>query len=114
VRIDLKINDNFNTFFSMITKSGAMQVYNVKIVFKPALGIIAKPIPQFKTFPHTILLAAIATSTVLSTIQGLLPPNSKITGVRWEAAAAITIFPTCVDPAGRLVLKTYYKKSNQT
>lgn len=28
----------------------------------------------------------------------LLPPNSNVTGVKYSFAAALTIFPTVVDP----------------
>jgi hypothetical protein len=71
-----------------------------------------QPIPQLIVFPQIILFAAISMSTEVSTMQGDFPPNSKITGVKYVAAAVITILPTVVDPA-KIKSFSYYKISNQ-
>ena len=45
-------------------------------------------------FPQTILFAVLFIEAVLSTIQGLFPPNSRVVGVKFSAAAFATNFPT--------------------
>src|SRR5574344_1309964 len=59
--------------------------------------------PQFKVLPQAILRAALTISASLSTMQGLLPPSSRITGVRFLAAAAITTFPRYAYRQGDLL-----------
>ena len=46
--------------------------------------------------------AATFRSAEASTIAGLLPPSSSTTGVRFFAAAAITIFPIGVPPVKKM------------
>jgi len=46
--------------------------------------------------------AASRTFAVSSTIAGFCPPNSRTTGVKFSAAARITIFPTRVDPVKKM------------
>ena len=41
-------------------------------------------------------------SVVTSTIQGFLPPNSSVTGVRCIAAALAIIFPTATLPVKKI------------
>ena len=49
--------------------------------------------PALRPLPHTSRRAVTATSASSRTIAGLLPPSSRVTGVRWRAAAAITSRP---------------------
>lgn len=53
------------------------------------------------------LLQAIFMSTDPSTIQGLFPPNSRIHGVRFSAAAFATNFPLSVPPVKIIRSKGY-------
>ena len=48
----------------------------------------------FKYLPKTILLAASFNFAVLSTIQGLFPPNSNTTGIIFSEALLNTSLPT--------------------
>ena len=47
-----------------------------------------------QVFPKTILLAASFKLAVFSTMQGLFPPSSRVTGVRYSAACFMTSLPT--------------------
>ncbi len=49
--------------------------------------------PAFVHFPQIIRFAAVVKSALSSMIQGLLPPNSSVTGMRLRDAAYITMFP---------------------
>lgn len=52
-------------------------------------------------FPKNNPFAASFRFAVFSTMQGLFPPSSKVTGVRNCAAFAMTSFPTCWLPVKR-------------
>ena len=53
-------------------------------------------------FTQSGIAVASFTLAVLSTIQGLLPPNSRVTGVRCLAAWLITSFPTAWLPVKKI------------
>ena len=53
-------------------------------------------------FSNTILLAASFRFALFSTMQGLLPPSSRVTGVRCTDAFAITSLPTCWLPVKKI------------
>ena len=48
--------------------------------------------------PQTILLLASFKSMELSIMAGLLPPSSKVVGVKFSAAALATILPILTLP----------------
>ena len=54
--------------------------------------------PAFNNLPNSNLFAANLMLQFLSIIHGLFPPNSNVTGVKFLAAASITILPTFVPP----------------
>ena len=54
--------------------------------------------PALSSLPTAIRGATTARSAPASTIAGLLPPSSSVTGVRFSAAAFATIRPTAVEP----------------
>ena len=59
--------------------------------------------PQFINFPISILAIALYILADSSTIVGLFPPNSRIQGVRFFAAAEATSFPVAVDPVKQMI-----------
>ena len=58
--------------------------------------------PALINFPQTMRLAASFRFAVSSTMQGFLPPSSKVTGVKCTAAAAATILPTGTLPVKKM------------
>ena len=54
--------------------------------------------PALNHLPVASRAAARAGGTSGQTIAGDLPPSSSVSGVRWAAAAAITLRPTAVEP----------------
>ena len=80
--VSLNCSKNFSLISSWTkAKSGAIQVY-----------------PEFYSFPEQILNAAFSRLADLSTIVGLFPPNSRVTGTKFSAAALATSFPFIGDP----------------
>ena len=59
--------------------------------------------PQLRYLPKTMRLAAKGISAVLSTMHGLLPPSSSVTGISLSAARRITSFPTAVLPVKKIL-----------
>ena len=57
---------------------------------------------KFRILPKTILRAATLIFAVLSTIHGLFPPSSRLTGVRCAAAFSITRRPTLGPPVKKI------------
>lgn len=62
-------------------------------------------LPQFRYFPNTILLAASGSFAVASTIQGLFPPSSSVTGVKYSVALLSTSRPTVLPPVKNIISK---------
>ena len=58
--------------------------------------------PAFRNFPHTMRLAARSSFAVSSTMQGLFPPSSSVTGVKCQAADFITNRPTVGLPVKKI------------
>jgi len=56
-------------------------------------------------FPYPILKTAFSISAPSSTIVGHLPPSSRITGVRFSAAAFATNLPFSVLPVKQIKSK---------
>ena len=54
--------------------------------------------PELKHLPTMIFCAAWAMENPSPTMAGDFPPSSSVTGVRFSAAARITILPTRVEP----------------
>ena len=73
------------------TKSGATQVY-----------------PQFAYLKVHIFKAALLRSAPLSIIVGHFPPNSKIQGIRFSAAALAINFPFSGEPVKIIKSHLYY------
>ena len=49
-----------------------------------------------------VLAVVLSHSAVLSTMQGLLPPSSRVMGVRWTAADSMTRWPTAGLPVKKI------------
>ena len=58
--------------------------------------------PALSPLPQARRLAVVAMSASASTIAGFLPPSSRVTGVRWRAAAASTNRPTRPPPVKKM------------
>ena len=54
-----------------------------------------------QTLPQQILLAAVSTLAVWSTIVGDFPPSSRVVDIRFSAAFVATFLPTSVLPKMR-------------
>ena len=59
--------------------------------------------PALRALPQATRLAVTARLASLSTIQGLLPPNSNTTGVSVLAAASMTILPKEGLPVKKMI-----------
>jgi hypothetical protein len=57
------------------------------MIFQPINNPEQRMFVLHSKLPQTILLAAISRLASLETIAGDFPPNSKVTGVRFSAAA---------------------------
>ena len=59
--------------------------------------------PLLRVFPQAILFAAAFISAVRLMMQGLLPPSSRTTGVRFLEAASITVRPSAGLPVKKII-----------
>src|SRR5258708_10255872 len=67
--------------------------------------------PRQAVAPQTIFLAASGILAVGSTNAGFCPPSSRRTGVRFFAAASMTILPTLTLPVKNMKSKGSFKSS---
>ena len=67
--------------------------------------------PALTNLPQAIRLAATLTLALRLTMAGLLPPNSKVTGVRCSAAARMTMRATRLLPVYRMWSKRWASSS---
>ena len=67
--------------------------------------------PLLRVFPQAILLAARGMSAVLSIMHGLFPPSSRMTGVRFFAAAAITVFASAGLPVKKITSHLFSRRA---
>jgi len=70
--------------------------------------------PELRNFPQVIFLAAAFRLAVSSTITGDFPPNSRVTVLRFSAAAFMTIFPTPGEPVKKIWSKGSLSSARDT